>query len=502
MKKYILILLATAFVGLSCSKDDDNLVPGGPNPDPNASLDVQDFMWKSLNLWYFWQAEVPNLADDRFSSDAEYTEFLDSEANPADFLENQLLFSEDRFTFYSDDYEEFTQALTGVTKSNGLSFGLIAYGSNQVAGYVRYVTPNSDADGKDISRGEFFSGVDGIQLTESNYIDLLYGENDTYTLNMANYENDSFVTNGKEVTLTSQENFQENPIYVSNMIEINGHKIGYIFYRRFTPGPDLETEPDKYDDELNNTIGVLKSQGITDLVLDLRYNPGGFVSSAIQLSSMIYGTNTNDLFYRRRYNPKLQEVFGSSADDNFVNETGSGMPINSLNLNRVYILTTVRSASASELVINCLDPYMEVIQVGTTTTGKNEFSVTLVDDPDRDGAPFIYTGSRESFINPDNSWAIQAIIGRGENSAGFSDYTNGLVPEIELPEDVLNLGILGDLNEPLLARAIEDITGVSGKRDYSVRMPAIPIADSDSFSPERDLMILDNFGPKDSNEQQ
>ncbi len=491
MKKRFLILLAAAFVVLSCSKDDDSLIPGGPNPDPSANLDVQDFMWKSLNLWYFWQAEVPNLADDRFSSDAEYTEFLQSEANPTDFLENQLLFGEDRFTFYSDDYETFTNSLTGVTKSNGLSFGLIAYGSNQIAGYVRYVTPDSDAAQEDISRGEFFNGVDGTQLTEGNYIDLLFGENDTYTLNMANYETDTFVANGKEVTLTKQENFQENPIYVSNMIETNGQKIGYIFYRRFLSD---------FNDQLNNAIGDLKSQGITDLVVDLRYNPGGVVSSAVQLSSMIYGTNTNDLFFRRRYNPKLQEVFGSSAESNFVNETGSGMPINSLNLNRVYILTTSRSASASELVINCLDPYMEVIQVGATTTGKNEFSVTLVDDPDNEGLPFIYDAGRESFINPDNSWVIQAIIGRGENSVGFSDYTNGLIPEIELDEDILNLGILGDPNEPLLARAIEDITGVSGKQDFSVRMPAKPMADSDTFSPSQDLIILDDLIPLKKND--
>jgi hypothetical protein len=139
--------------------------------------------------------------------------------------------------------------------------------------------------------------------------------------------------------------------------------------------------------------------------------------------------------------------------------------------------------------------------VGTTTTGKNEFSVTLVDDPGRSGLPFVYTPARESFINPDNSWAIQAIIGRGENAIGFSDYTNGLVPEIELAEDVLNLGILGDLNEPLLARAIEDITGVSGKRDFSVRMPAKPVADSDSFSPNQDLMILDNLMPIGKNKR-
>lgn len=491
MKKYLLIMLAVAFVSLSCSKDDD-INSGGPNPDPSANLDIQDFMWKSLNLWYFWQAEVPNLADNRFNSDTEYTEFLQSEANPTDFLENQLLYSEDRFTFYSDDYEEFTNSLTGVTKSNGLSFGLIAYGTSQIAGYVRYVTPNSDAAGEDITRGEFFSGVDGIPLTESNYIDLLYGENDTYTLNMANYENDTFVANGKDVTLTQQENFQENPIYIANTIEVNGQKIGYIYYNRFLSD---------YDEELNQAFGDFNSQGVTDLVLDLRYNRGGFVSSAIHLSSMIYGPNTDDLFLRRIYNPKLQEVYNESAEDNFRDMTSNGTAINSLNLNRVYVLTTNRSASASELIINGLDPYIDVIQIGTTTTGKNEFSVTLVDDPNRDGLPFIYTAAREAFINPDNSWAIQAIIGRVENAVGFSDYSNGFTPEIELAEDVLNLGILGDLNEPLLARAIEDITGVSGKRDFSVRMPALPIADSDTYAPNQDLLIMDNLMPVSKKDQ-
>ena len=492
MKKRLLIILAVAFVGFSCSVDDDNLNPGGPNPDPSANLDIQDFMWKSLNLWYFWQAQVPNLADDRFTTNAEYTEFLQSEANPTDFLENQLLFSEDRFTFYSDDYEEFTNSLVGVSKSNGLSFGLIAYGSNQIAGYVRYITPNSDASEEDISRGEFFSGVDGITLTESNYIDLLYGENDTYTLNMANYENSTFVANGKDVTLTAQENFQENPIFITNTFEVNGQKIGYIYYNRFLTD---------YDEELNQAFGDLKAQGVTDLVLDLRYNRGGFVSSAILLSSMIYGPNTDDLFLRRIYNPKLQEVYSTSAQENFKDQTSDGTTLNTLNLNRVYVLTTNRSASASELIINGLDPYVEVIQVGTTTTGKNEFSVTLVDDPTRDGLPFVYTAARESFINPENSWAIQAIIGRVENAVGFSEYTDGFTPEIELAEDVLNLGILGDLNEPLLARAIEDITGVSGKRDFSVRMPAQPIADSDSFSPNKDLLIMDNLMPITKNEQ-
>ncbi len=74
---------------------------------------------------------------------------------------------------------------------------------------------------------------------------------------------------------------------------------------------------------------------------------------------------------------------------------------------------------------------------------------------------------------------------------GFSDYTNGFIPEIELAEDLANLGILGDPNEPLLARALEEITGLSGKRDFTVRLPARPFTDTDDFTPVKDRMILD-----------
>ncbi|MEJ2163856.1 MAG: S41 family peptidase [Robiginitalea sp.] len=162
-----------------------------------------------------------------------------------------------------------------------------------------------------------------------------------------------------------------------------------------------------------------------------------------------------------------------------------------MNLTKVYVLTTRSTASASELVINGLNPYMDVIKVGTTTRGKNEFSLTMVDDPDRDGAPFIYTPSRENQINPENSWAIQPLVGRNKNSVGFFEYTDGFAPDIELQEDLENLGVLGDPNEPLLARALQEISGASGKRFFDVGMPAEPFTHSGMFKPMKDNMVLD-----------
>ncbi|MBT8222782.1 MAG: carboxyl-terminal protease, partial [Eudoraea sp.] len=114
----------------------------------------------------------------------------------------------------------------------------------------------------------------------------------------------------------------------------------------------------------------------------------------------------------------------------------------------------------------------------------------MVDDPDREGAPYVYTASRENQINPNNRWAIQPLVGISVNSEGFSSPT-GLVPDIELFEDAENMGILGDINEPLLARAIQEITGMSGRRDFTVKTPVKLFTSSKMNSPMKDNMVID-----------
>ncbi|WP_445382461.1 S41 family peptidase [Robiginitalea sp. IMCC43444] len=493
MKKFIILFAVLIVAG--CSKNDDGLDPNGPSVVLEDVV-TQNFMWRASNLWYFWQADVPNLADERLTNDfQEYLEFLDSEASPGAFFDNQLRFVEDRFTYYSADYKELTNSLGGIEQNNGMEFK-ISYndangnntfdGSDPGFGYVIYVLPGSNAATTSIQRGDLFTAVDGQNITGANYRDLLFGENATYTLTMADLVDGTLTPNGTEITLTKEENFQEDPLHVVTTLDVNGQKIGYLMYNRFL---------NEYDEQLNAAFGNFLSDGITDLVVDLRYNPGGSVNTSRLLASMIYGTNTNDLYLRERWNPKIEEAFTSgnpnALEQYFANQTGDGTSLNTLNLNRVYIITTGFSASASELLINCLDPYMEVITIGRTTRGKNEFSLTMVDDEDRNGAPFVYTPSREGNINPDNPWAMQLILGRNENAAGFSDYTAGLPPDISQSEDLENMGVLGDVNEPLLARALSEITGVSGKQSFDVMRPANPVYSSRIAKPMRDIMLLD-----------
>ena len=462
MNKYItLFLIAFLF---SCSKSDDFEIPGTVNPNPSANVGVQDFMWKAMNYWYFWQAEVPDLADNRFQNTTEgreeYTSFLSSEEDPADFFRNKLQFNEDRFSFFNADYRVLTNSLAGISRSNGVQFGLVRFADSQnLFGYVRYILPNTDGASKNIKRGDLFTGVDGQTLNDDNYRDLLFGDNNTYTLNMAEYVDGQVTPNNEEVTLTKQEAVSENPVFISKTFEISGEKIGYLMYNKFT---------NEYDDDLYDAFVAFGASGVNNLIVDLRYNPGGSVNTTRLLASMIYGTNTSNLFLRKRYNDKIQATRSKSQlEVYFANKVGS-RTISSLELPKVYVLTTARSASASELLINSLEPYMDVVQVGDVTRGKNEFSTTLVDDRENS---YLYTPSRVNKINPNNEWAIQPLLGRNENADGFSDFTSGLVPDIELKEDLSNLGTLGDQNEPLLARAIQEITGMSSKRDFTVKAP-------------------------------
>ena len=496
MKKYVMLFIGVSLLFASCSDNDDSgvqLNPGGPTPTA-ANVTVQNFMWQALNVWYFWQADAPNLGDNRFSTDEDYTAYLESFPNPSDFFFNTCYnhsrivggdAATDRFSFLAEDYRDLVNGFAGVSRSNGLEFDLMRISNDDVIGIVRYIIPNSDAATKSIARGDIFGMVDGQTLNVSNFNNLLNGSNDSYTLTLGtlNVEDDVFVSNNQEVTLTKLEGLVENPVFITKSFEVNGQRIGYLMYNSFTRN---------FDEELNAAFGELQADGVTDLVIDFRYNGGGSVNSSRLLASMIRGTNTNDLYLRQRWNDRIQASFSDDdLEDFFAATTGAGTAINTLNLNRVFVIATGRTASASELVMNGLDPYINVIHVGTTTSGKNEFSITLVDDPDRPNGPYVYTQSRENLIPADSEWAIQPLVGRNENADGFLDYIEGFAPDIPLAEDILNYGVLGELDEPLLARAIQEITGVTAKVNLTPAKPMEVMTSSKMFTPMKDNMYLD-----------
>lgn len=474
--KSILFLCLLSFFLQSCEDEDDVRTP--------AQLQVNDFVWKGLNELYLWQGDVANLADDRFSSQEELNSYLEGYSNPEDLFQDLLnkpvskypSNAIDRFSWIVSDYTVLEQELGGITKNNGVDFRLtrVAEGSNDVVGYVRYIIPNSDASSKAIKRGDFFTSVNGTKLTVSNYKSLLV-DPDSYTLDFADYNGTAFVLNGKSVALTKTV-LEENPILINKVINTAGHKIAYLMYNGFYA---------EYDSKLNQAFQGFKNEGATDLVLDLRYNGGGSVRTSTRLASMITGQFEGKIFSKRQYN--FKQMAGMTADDlevlneRFVKDI-DGTPVNSLNLSTVYILTTSSTASASELIINGLKPYINVVQIGETTTGKNVGSVTLYDSP---------TFTKRN-VNPNHKYAMQPLVFKISNASDFGDYTQGLVPTYVQLEYFRSYGVLGDTAEPLLNMAISKITGAAAKKvqnDHGLVLPYI--SDSKKINGLRNEMYID-----------
>lgn len=447
MKKIVivLVLIISSVSFQSCFEDFDDTIGNA------STLEIQDFIYKAMNIWYLYKPDVPDLANDRFENQAELNDFLESYTSPEDLF-NALVAPQDRFSFVVEDYRELEASLAGIFLSNGMEYGLIFYPGSQtnVFGYIRYVIPNSDAAQKGLERGMIFNTVNGAQITNQNF--QLLRELTNYEIGLATFDGTEVTPTGETVNLIKSE-LVENPIHTATTLTIEGQKIGYLMYNSFTAD---------FDSQLNNAFGTFLSEGISELVLDLRYNSGGSIRSAIDLSSMITGQFTGQVFSTEVWNPELQQIFEQNEPEDLINRFSSnlrtGEAINSLNLNRVYILTSTSTASASELVINGLDPYIEVIQVGTTTTGKFQASTTFYDGP----AP----NFRRDEANPGHFYAIQPLIFTSANANGVTGFVDGLPPTVEFFEDYSNLGILGDPTEPLLDAALDDIFGRSIQRSF------------------------------------
>ena len=432
-KKIFLLLIAISTLFVSCFEDlDDNIQPA-------SDLDIGNFIYRGLNYFYLYKADTPELANDNFDNQDELNTFLNSFETP-ESLFSFLKSPQDRFSLLVANYNLLEDALNGVSLNNGMEFGLVYYPNNSsnVFGYIRYVLPGTDAESKNLERGMIFNSINGQQLTDTNFSELL--SLNSYEIGLATFDGTAITPTGESIALVKQE-YTENPILIAETLTVQGQKIGYLMYNAFTRD---------FDSQLNGVFAQFKADAITDLVIDLRYNGGGSVETAIDLSSMITGQFYNQVFANEEWNTDRQAEYASPKL--FDNQIFTGEAINSLNLTKAYVLTTKRSASASELVINGLNPYIDMTQVGDTTTGKYQASFLLYDAP----AP----NFSKSQANPGHSYAMLPLVFKTSNAIGFTDYAEGLFPDIQLKENYTNLGVLGDVNEPLLAAALNDILSI------------------------------------------
>jgi C-terminal processing protease CtpA/Prc len=471
MKTKIRYIALTLLIGFSygCFEDNDDNTTG--------STSIKDFVWKAMNSVYLYNANVPDLADDRFITETDYNSFLDGYSSPEDLFEDLVFDREnvDRFSIITSNYFELEQSLSGVSKRSGAEFNfyLVPGSTTEVFGIVRLILPNSNASQTSLTRGQVFNKVNSTTMTTSNYRSLF--NSDSYTINLANYDDnntndvsdDSISDTAEDITLIKSI-YTENPVYKTEVFNLNNKKIGYLMYNGFVG---------EFDSELNNAFGTFKAENIDHLILDLRYNPGGSVRTATALGSMITGGFNNQVFATLKYNEDLQN---NNYDYVFTDELTNGTSINSLNLDEVYVLTSGASASASEMIINSLKSYITVVHIGSSTVGKSQAS------------QIIYDSSNFGRVNANSThtYALLPLIAITVNKNNTSVPSSGLVPDIEFKEKAANYGILGDPTEPLLEAALNEIQ-ISGRYSNFESNNSDEITILNALDSKSTLMIAD-----------
>lgn len=449
MKK--IFLYATTFVLffliISCEKN--NIVYQSDNEYVNR------WIHDKMSIYYLWNDKLPTIESTQYN------------VNPDIFFDNILYkYNEqinpdgDRFSWIQNNYEELLNLLNGVS-SYDIGFDYQPYyivnGKPEVEMRITYIKKGSDAEAKGVKRGHCIRAVNGVTITDKNYRDVFSGSDDkklSRVRYVQNYEtNELTVETLEDITIKMNAQFAENPVYLDSIYTFDNKKIGYLVYNFFSN--DKGDKSYEYDIQLMQVLTDMKSKGITEMILDLRYNSGGAVSSAVALASaLVKNHSTKNILAYAKYNALLQETLRKEYGDDFFNtyfqseivkdETAiAQIPL--LNLSNLYILTGARTASASELVINGLMPYMDnIILIGDKTYGKNVGSISIYEKNDER-----------------NKWGMQPIVVKFYNSLGFSDYTDGFLPNIgnSINEFNYQLVELGDTSDPLLNRAIELITG-------------------------------------------
>jgi len=477
----IILIFALLF---NCKKDNvSTKVP--TNVVIKDTSIVNRFIYTGLQTYYLWEDSIPNLKATKYNNADTLNAYLNSYNDPQKFFTSLLYQSGtvDKWSFLVNDSTTISNWIAGISKSMGYDFWHAQLGTtSNVVIIVKYVFKGSPAEKAGLKRGDLFLKVNGTQLTLSNWDQYLLNNPTTYTLSMASISNNTVSLNGKSLTMTAVT-LQENPILMDTVLTVGNYKVGYLVYNGFNSDFDLQ---------LNQVFQDFKSAAIDKLIVDLRYNGGGSVQTATYLASMIYGTATSKVFYTEQYNPLVQAYYQStdptSLSNNFVSQiaatsTTAATPINALNLSSLYVIMTDGTASASELLINGLTPYMNVFKVGSNTVGKYVASVTIQD------------WETNGTVNPKDPYVMQPIIVRIANSQGVTNFRNGLTPDYSIQEDVANLMPFGDPNETLLKPVLDQIQGIplSSVSLKSTQLGLKKLGDSQSYRIFPQSMYIKNF---------
>lgn len=425
MKNRLFLITSLVLLLTSCSCD-----PVDPDREqaPLVTQKVNKYMLELMEEVYLWEKHIPDTLDVRY----EFDEF--------EFYEKLCYRQDDRWSFITDDVQTLLEGGEGIETTFGysLAFGTFSNTGNYFA-IVQYVYPNTPASEANLKRGSIITEINGNPITNDTYTDLYYAPSLTVTLGELR---DGTVYKTGTVSLQARKQ-SLNPIIAWNIFNDGSRKIGYLCYTDFFGNSQELFFP---------VFKEFKNNGVTDVVLDLRYNLGGYLSAARALVGVLCPAGCLDgktVLITKTWNDFYNKYWKDNNRDDMLKEffpVRSEIPVN-LDLNRVVMLTGKNTASASELTICGLDPYMQVTKVGGVTRGK--YTAAMVFSPDKN--------------TQISNWGTQAIVYKYANANNVTEFKDGFNPDYAVDDvllgDVLPLGNPGEL---LLAKALS-LLGFSQK---------------------------------------
>lgn len=401
------IAAASIFLLFSCKKENNI-----PQFSAGSNESVNTWVLDNMRKYYFWNVSLP----DNPNIQQEPTAFFES-----------IKSAQDRFSVLMNSKQTDT---FGYTLTNTFGFELITFQTGGgVQTQIALVVPQSEAETKGLKRGQIITHINNQRISSDNIASVVQQSLQGSSIKLQ-------VEDGAMIEIGASY-IAENPVYATHVLNVSGKKVGYLFLNAF---------------EFNGVYDLLKAfdhfktSNISDLIVDMRYNPGGNVPFAALIATLIAPIKGNDVFVEYRGNHQLGNTTSTFLDEFAKQPVGYSFDFDeirsrSLSLSRIFMLTGPNTASAAELLINSLIPYMQVTQIGEQTLGKDMAAVELVDN-------------KEPKMAPD--WMLLPMVYRLYNKVGKGDYPEGLKPMYQVAEySELPLRPFGSEEDPLVKMALE-----------------------------------------------
>lgn len=328
-------LVAFSVLAVSCKQNDLDPQNSTTTTPTTATADIRDSLWAYMQDVYLWYDKLPATFDARSYSDPE---------SEMDALRAYQTLDRWSFVEKASDFNSYFS--DGETKDFGF---WIKYDSNNEL-RVRYVYAQSPAGKVGVERGWKLTSINGqaiASVSDDALISAFYDATST-TFGFQRADGSSVT-----VPLTTAT-YTLNTVLFNKTYDVAGKKVGYLVFNSFTGTPS--------QNELKAVLSNFETAGVNELIVDLRYNGGGDVNTQTMLANALAPTSVtrSSVMFSYQHNNKLSDW----------DETVKFSKTGSLNLSRIFFITTSSSASASELLINNLKPYLDVKLIGKATHGK------------------------------------------------------------------------------------------------------------------------------------